>query len=148
MWRTAEKRFVRHVCLRHPFRPFHFGIPSIQSLPEAGSWDRQYAPPVLHYACIMPIPSLHLQKNEPVPCREAKRLVKQLMNSCRDWAFSNSGLEVGLPAFQLPVFAKYDALPKGDLLDMFFKMLTVYKESMPFVKSKSPLPTVPEAWGP
>ena len=26
----------------------------------------------------MPIPSLHLQKNEPVPCRETKRLVKQL----------------------------------------------------------------------
>ena len=40
-------------------------------------------------------------------------------NTCRDWAFSNSGLEVGLPAFQLPMFAKCDALPKGDLLDMF-----------------------------
>ena len=79
MWSTAERRFTRHViCLRHPFRPFHFGIPSIQSLPEAGSWERQYAPPVLHYACIMPIPSLYLQKNEPVSCREAKRLVKQL----------------------------------------------------------------------
>ena len=25
------------------------------------------------------------------------------MNDCRDWAFSNSGLEVGLPAFQLPI---------------------------------------------
>ena len=40
-------------------------------------------------------------------------------NSCRDWAFSNSGLEVGLPAFQLPMFPKCDSLPKGDLLDMF-----------------------------
>ena len=69
------------------------------------------------------------------------------MNSCRDWAFSNSALEVGLPAFQLPMFAKCDALPKGDLLDMFAYMV-VYKKSMPFVKSKSPLPTVPEAWGP
>ena len=78
MWCTAESRFARHVCLRHPFRPFHFGIPSIQSLPAAGSWERQYAPPVLHYACIMPIPSLYLQKNVPVSCREAKRLVKQL----------------------------------------------------------------------
>ena len=38
-----------------------------------------------------------------------------------DWAFSNSGLEVGLPAFQLPMFAKCDALPKGDLFDMFVK---------------------------
>ena len=78
MWRTAERRIARHVCLRHPFRPFHFGIPSIQSLPAAGSWERQYAPPVLHYACIMPIPSLYLQKNEPVSRREATRLVKQL----------------------------------------------------------------------
>ena len=43
----------------------------------------------------------------------------KLMKICRDWAFSNSGLEVGLPAFQLPMFAKCDALPKGDLLDMF-----------------------------
>ena len=39
-------------------------------------------------------------------------------SNCRDRAFSNSGLEVWLPAFQLPRFAKYDALPKGDLLDM------------------------------
>ena len=41
MCRTAESRYARHVCVRHPFRPFHFGIPSIQSLPEAGSWERQ-----------------------------------------------------------------------------------------------------------
>ena len=30
--------------------------------------------------------------------------------NCRDSAFSNSGLEVGLPAFQLPMFAKCEAL--------------------------------------
>ena len=29
------------------------------------------------------------------------------------------GWKWGLPAFQLPLFAKYDSLPKGDLLDMF-----------------------------
>ena len=40
-------------------------------------------------------------------------------SNCRDRAFSNSWLEVWLPAFQLPRFAKYDALPKRDLLDMF-----------------------------
>ena len=51
-------------CLfQDPFQPFRFGIPSIHSLPEAwGSWEPQYAPPILHYACIMPIPSLQLQK--------------------------------------------------------------------------------------
>ena len=44
------------------------------------------------------------------------------MNNCRDWQdwdFSIRGLEVGLPAFQLPMFSKCDALPKGDLFDMF-----------------------------
>ena len=70
-----------------------------------------------------------------VSCKEAEGLVTQLWcprfvtmvvwdcckprNTCRDWAFSNSGLEVGLPAFQPPRFAKCDSLPKRDLLDMF-----------------------------
>ena len=40
-------------------------------------------------------------------------------NNCRDWVFSNSELDVCLPALQLPMFAKCDALPKGDVLDMF-----------------------------
>ena len=34
-------------------------------------------------------------------------------------AFSLRGLEAGLPAFQLPMFSKCDALLKGDLLYMF-----------------------------
>ena len=41
MWCTAEKRFMRHVCLMNPFPLFLLGIPGI-----------------LHYACIIPIPSL------------------------------------------------------------------------------------------
>ena len=45
------------------------------------------------------------------------------MNSCRDWAFSNSGLEVGLPAFQLPMFPKCDTLPKGDLFNIFVQRI-------------------------
>ena len=54
-------------------------MPSIHVWPEAwGPWEGQYAPPILHYACIMPIPSLQLQKKTPVSCREAKRLVPQL----------------------------------------------------------------------
>ena len=63
MWRTAERRFVRHVCFRNPFTTFLLGIPRIHSLPEAwGPWELQYAPPALHYVCIMPIPSSQLQK--------------------------------------------------------------------------------------
>ena len=34
-------------------------------------------------------------------------------------SFSNSGLEAWLPAFQMPMFAKCDALPKGVFFDMF-----------------------------
>ena len=37
------------------------------------------------------------------------------MNTCWDWAFSNIGLEVWLPACQLPTLAKCDTLPNGDL---------------------------------
>ena len=90
----------------------------------------------------MPIPSLQLKKK--TCCVQGSRglgqgvLVSKIcynavivlsavlcdcckpMNNCRDWAFSNSGLEMGLPAFQLLVFEKYDSLPKRDLCDMFF----------------------------
>ena len=62
MWHPAQKRFARQVCLRNPFPPFPLGISIIHSLPEAGSWERQYAPPALHYGCIMPIPSLQLHE--------------------------------------------------------------------------------------
>ena len=60
MWRSAERRFVGHVCLRNPFLQLLLGIPIINFLQEAGSWERQYA---LRYGCIMPTPSLQLPKN-------------------------------------------------------------------------------------
>ena len=43
----------------------------------------------------------------------------QAMKNCRDSAFSVCGLEARLPAFQLPMFAKCDALPERGLCDMF-----------------------------
>ena len=66
LWRTAERRFVRHVCLRM----------SKESIPAIPFWNTkhqlltrvlrflgaQHAPPALHYACIVPIPSLLLKK--------------------------------------------------------------------------------------
>ena len=126
MWLTAGRRFVRHVCLRNPFPPFLFGIPSIHSLPKAsGSWERQHAPPGLHYGCIMPFSLLQLQKKTRLMQRSRMfghgvvvfkicyNAVMVLLSDCCN------GLEVGLPAIQLPMCAKCDALPKGDLLDMF-----------------------------
>ena len=62
MWHTAERRFVRHVCLRNPFVQLLLGISIIHSLLEAGSWEQQHASPPLHCGCIMPIPSLQLQE--------------------------------------------------------------------------------------
>ena len=51
------------------------------------------------------------------------------MKNCR----SLSELEAGLPAFELPMFAKCDALPKGDLLESIL--------ALPFWNSKHSLPT-------
>ena len=122
--------------------------------PEAsGSWEYQHPPPALHYACIIPIPSLQLKKKTSLLQRSRRfghgvvvskicyvqysdcvqdldyRMLIALsvvkcdcckpMNHCRDWGFSHSGLEAGRPAFQLPMFANCDALPKRDLFDMF-----------------------------
>ena len=58
------------------------------------------------------------------------------MKNCRDSAFSHSGLEVGRPAFRLPMFATCDSLPTRDLFDMF-----VYKESIPAISFGNPLAT-------
>ena len=59
----CRKQNMRHICFRNPFPLLLFGIPSIHSLPEAwGSWEPEYPPPVAHYGCIIPIPSLQLQK--------------------------------------------------------------------------------------
>ena len=104
MWCSAGKRFMRHVCLRNPC---FCGSLSLHSLPEAwGPWERQHA----QQLCIMlakdPIPSLQLQK-------------KVLSHAEKQSVWSRSGLEAGLPAFQLPMFAKCEALQKRDMLDMF-----------------------------
>ena len=104
---AADVGKMRHVCCRNPFPPSPFLLEfQASTLPEAwGPWELQHAPPVLNYF-IKPIPLLQLQE-KPVLCKE--------LNNCQDWAFSNSGLEAGLPAFQLPMLAKCYALPKRDL---------------------------------
>ena len=57
----------------------------------------------------------HLAKVGPMfACNKGR----EAMKNCRDWVFSHTGLEVGLPAFQLPMFAECDALPKRDLFDV------------------------------
>ena len=145
MWLSPETRFTRHVCLRNPFLSFLFGIPSIQSLPEEGSWELQYVPAALLYACTMRISSLQPQERTSLmqrsrgfgrgvvfskicytysdyalSCAIWLLQTNEPLNNFPDWAFSHSGLEVGLPAFQLLVFEKCDSLPKRDLCDMLY----------------------------
>ena len=52
------------------------------------------------------------------PCFHVTKATEGMKN-CRDSAFSNR-LEVGLPAFQLPLLAKCDALPKRIEFPMFY----------------------------
>ena len=164
-WHTAERRFFWQVCLRNPLLPFFMELPIIQSLRQAwGSWEQRQAPTALHYGCIMPIPSLQLQEKACLMrrsrgfghgvmaskmCYNAVIVLSVVlcdcckpMNNCRDWAFSNSGWEVGLPAFQLPMFAKCDTLAKGDLLDMF-----VFRNPfLPFLLEIPIIQSLREAW--
>ena len=121
-----------------PFWEFQASTPYQKQVPESGS--------TLHplSTTVASCPSLRCNcRKKPLSCREAKGLVKKLwsprfvrrqysdwalsclcdfckpMNTCWDWAFSNSWLEVGLSAFQPPMFRKCDASPNRDLFDMF-----------------------------
>ena len=151
MQRAAEKRFVRHVCLRNPCLLILFWNLSLHSLP--GAWVPEsgstFASSAFCCGCIMPIPSLQLQKKIEKTCLMQRSrgfghgvMASKIcynavivlstvicdcckpMNSCRDWAFSNSGLEVWLPAFQLPMFAKCDTMPNEIWSTCSFKTKT------------------------
>ena len=63
------------------------------------------------------------------------------MKNSRDSAFSFRGLEAGLWAFRLQMFAKCDALPKGDLfsmMDMFAKGIHSRHSFLEFQASTPP----------
>ena len=136
MRRSAERRFVRHVCLRNPCLLWNL---SLHSLPEAwGPWERQQHAPPAHYglrnAC------QKISKDRVVVSKMwtagywlRSRLYciatpARLMKTCRDSAFSY---------FEPPWVGSWAAQP--------FSATCLSEESMPFVKSKPPLP---EAWGP
>ena len=113
---------------------------SKESVPAIPFGNCNHPTPTRSY-CIMPIPSLQLQeKTSPMQrsrgfghrvvvskiCYNTVIVLSVVLwdcckptKTCPDWAFSNSELEVGLPAFQLPMFAKCAALPTRDLFHMF-----------------------------
>ena len=83
-----------------------------------GPWERQHTPSAPHDGCIMLakdrvqvskiwITGYWLWSRLSYLCDCCKS-----MKNCRDSSFSLRGLEAGLPAFQLSMFAKCDALPK------------------------------------
>ena len=161
MWRTAERRFVVHVCLRNPFPLFLFGIPSIQPVRSL-----RFLLAAVRSAIsalnggIMPIPLLQLQK-KPVICREAEGLVTELWSqellqySIIQWLCSQLCYETAAnqwTSVQIEIIAtvswtcgcqplccrcSQNVMPCQK--EMCWTCL--FKESMPFVKSKPPLPT-------
>ena len=82
--------------------------------------------------------SWHLAKSGP--CFHATKATKA-MNNCRDSA-SGQGWRRGCQPFSCRCSLNVMHCRK----EIYGTCLS--KESMPFVKSKPPLPTVPEAWGP
>ena len=151
-------------CLSKESMPFNNFLQSRPPLPtrSLSSRERQYVPPALHYIMVASCPSLCCSCRKKTClmlrsrgfghgvvvskiCYNAVIVLSVVlcdcckpMNNCRDWAFSNSGLEVGLPAFQLPMFANVTHCRKE------ICSTCLSKESMPFdpfVKSKPPLPT-------
>ena len=106
-WSCRWSRNVRHVCLRNPIPPFLLQFQASTpyqklEVPESGSTLSSSA------LCLQKIPSLR--------CSFRK---KHLSHAEKQSVWSRSGLEAGLPAFQLPMFAKCEALQKRDMLDMF-----------------------------
>ena len=99
----AERRFLQDkACLKASIAAIPFGYSKLwHSLPEAWVQCGSIAPP-LHYGCI---------KLWPIT---GHWLSSQLSRLSFEPLWVGSVL---LPAFQLPMFAKCDALQKGDLLN-------------------------------
>ena len=139
--RTAEQRFVQHLCLRNPFLPFLFGnfkLPLhtrskfLRAAERSSMSALGLSCPSLR--CIFRKKTCPMQRNKGFGhgvvvskiCYNAVIVLSVVlcdcckpMNNCRDWAFSNNRLEVWLPAFQLSMFAKCDSLPNRDLFNTF-----------------------------
>ena len=127
---NAEKRYVRNVCLGNPCLLWNL---SLHSLPEAcGSWELQYTPPALHSwlhhahpfvaaaekkTCLMQRSRGFGHGSCGIQDLDYNGLIVPLWLLQRK-VLASVGLEVGLPAFQLPIFSKCEVMPKGDLWDM------------------------------
>ena len=147
MWCTAESRCVGHLCLRNPFPLFLFGISSIQPIRSLRFLRAavRSAISALNHGCIMPIPWLQLQK-KIVLCREAEGLVtdswsQELLYNIPIvllfvlWILATVSWTCGCQPFSCRCLQNVMYCRKK----MYWTCL--FKESMPFVQSKPPLPT-------
>ena len=123
MWHTAERRFIRHVCFQESITAICLGN-SKHPLPARSFRFLRAAVRSTCFAVVASCPSLRCSCMKNLSHRDKQRVWSKSYgfkicynpvivlsvvlwdcckptNTCRDWAFSNSGLEVGLPAFQL-----------------------------------------------
>ena len=156
---THCRKEICSTCLSKESMPFVKSKPPLH-IPEAwGPWERQHAPPA-HYGCIMPIPSLQLQKRL-VSCTEAKRLVTQLWSwrfvtilwylwLCSQLCYETAANQRTLVEIELLATVGWKrgcqpfSCPCSQNVTHCRKEICstcLSKESMPFVKSKPPFPT-------
>ena len=146
LWKRADALNLTKHTKRNTFKTFPFWN-SKHPLPTRSRFLRATVGSTSSALCLHHahpfVSATEKIRKMPVSCHEEKQRVwsrscglQDLLQcsdcalSCSVWllqtkeqlsrlSFSSSGLEVGLPAFQLPMFPKCDSLPKGDLLDMF-----------------------------
>ena len=157
-WRTAEKRFVRHVCLRNPFPPFLFRISKhpLAATEAWGPWEPQYASTTSAFLatscqslrCSCRKKTRLMQRGRGIGhgvvvskiCYNAVIVLSAVLCDCRKTAWiSRRWVGSVAVSLQLPMFAKCDSLPKRDWSDY---ATCLFKESIPaipFWNSKHPL---------
>ena len=108
-WASWEPRTFRHLCIKswwHHAHPFVAAAEKTCHMQRSRGSGRGVVVSKICYNTVIVLSVVLWDCCKPT-------------NNCRDWDFSTSELEVGLPAFQLPMFTNCDGLPKRDLLYMF-----------------------------
>ena len=128
MWRTAAKRFVRHVCFRNAFPLFFFtktfnsiGDQRARELVRVNYWVGSHNPARTSSGSMYELwISDGFEWFFTVNILYHKLCPRSIQATHTHACHSEVSIRfLGRPAFQLPMFRKCDLLPKRDLSDMF-----------------------------